>query len=171
MIQHNINSKRKDSGFTIVELLVVIVVIGILAAITIVSYTGVTNRAKGAQAKSNAASVITVAEAVNADNGVYPVTYGEFSSLPSVTKLPSGITTGFATVPTATTGQNTFQLYTLTTNPETGGKVVFWDYEKGNLCTSTAGNANGVTVDTCLYYGAANITSNSGTTGLTVFAS
>jgi prepilin-type N-terminal cleavage/methylation domain-containing protein len=34
-----------DEGFTIVELLIVVVVIAILAAITIVSYNGITNRA------------------------------------------------------------------------------------------------------------------------------
>ena len=39
---------RKQSGFTIVELLIVIIVIGILAAITIVSYVGVTQRAREA---------------------------------------------------------------------------------------------------------------------------
>lgn len=38
--------KSKNAGFTIVELLIVIVVIGILAAITIVSFNGVQNRAK-----------------------------------------------------------------------------------------------------------------------------
>jgi prepilin-type N-terminal cleavage/methylation domain-containing protein len=36
---------KKQTGFTIVELLIVIVVIGILAAITIVAYNGVQNRA------------------------------------------------------------------------------------------------------------------------------
>ncbi len=36
---------RNNSGFTIVELLVVIVVIGILAAITIISYTGINQKA------------------------------------------------------------------------------------------------------------------------------
>jgi prepilin-type N-terminal cleavage/methylation domain-containing protein len=48
---------NKDQGFTIVELLVVIVVIGILAAITIVSYAGITARANSAssQAAGNAA--------------------------------------------------------------------------------------------------------------------
>jgi len=38
--------KNTSVGFTIVELLIVIVVIGILAAVTIVGYNGITNRAK-----------------------------------------------------------------------------------------------------------------------------
>ena len=42
----------KKDGFTIVELLIVIVVIAILAAITIVSYNGITNRAKAAATAS-----------------------------------------------------------------------------------------------------------------------
>lgn len=40
---------KKQHGFTIVELLIVIVVIGILAAITIVAYNGLQARAKDAQ--------------------------------------------------------------------------------------------------------------------------
>lgn len=38
--------KRLSAGFTIVELLIAIVVIGILAAITIVAYNGLQDRAK-----------------------------------------------------------------------------------------------------------------------------
>ena len=37
--------RQTKSGFTIVELLIVIVVIAILAAITIVAYNGIQNRA------------------------------------------------------------------------------------------------------------------------------
>lgn len=48
---------KKQSGFTIVELLIVIVVIGILAAITIVAYNGVQNRANDAAVSSDLASV------------------------------------------------------------------------------------------------------------------
>lgn len=40
---------KKQNGFTVVELLVVIIVIGLLAAITIVSYNGVQTRSKGTQ--------------------------------------------------------------------------------------------------------------------------
>ncbi len=47
----------KKTGFTIVELLVVIVVIAILAAITIVAYNGIQNRAKDSAAQAEAAQV------------------------------------------------------------------------------------------------------------------
>ena len=42
----------KQKGFTIVELLIVVVVIAILAAITIVAYNGITQRAKESVAKN-----------------------------------------------------------------------------------------------------------------------
>lgn len=47
---------NKQKGFTIVELLIVVVVIAILAAITIVAYNGVTQRAKESVAKSSIAT-------------------------------------------------------------------------------------------------------------------
>lgn len=44
--------RRKQHGFTIVELLIVIVVIGILAAISIVAYSGIQSRANDTRIKT-----------------------------------------------------------------------------------------------------------------------
>ena len=51
-------SKNKHTpGFTIVELLIVIVVIGILAVITIISFNGVQNRAYDIAIKSDLSNI------------------------------------------------------------------------------------------------------------------
>ncbi len=61
-------------GFTIVELLIVIVVIGILAAITVVAFNGVQNRAKDTRVQSDIRSVAGMIEQYAAVHGQYPTT-------------------------------------------------------------------------------------------------
>lgn len=63
---------RQESGFTIVELLIVIVVIGILAAITIVSYNGVQGKANDIAVKSDLSNNAKKISLYEADNAAFP---------------------------------------------------------------------------------------------------
>ncbi len=64
--------KKVNLGFTIVELLVVIVVIGILAAITVVSYKGVNNKAIFSACQSDVSGAKKKLEMYNIEKGEYP---------------------------------------------------------------------------------------------------
>ena len=68
---------QRRAGFTIVELLIVIVVIGILAAIVIVSYRGVQNRAYISTVKSDISAATKKLEYAKAELGHYPQTLAE----------------------------------------------------------------------------------------------
>lgn len=64
----------KQTGFTIVELLIVIVVIGILAAITIVAYNGIQNRAYDTSVQNDLVSIAKKMQTEGVTNGdVYPM--------------------------------------------------------------------------------------------------
>lgn len=79
---------KKSSAFTIVELLIVIVIIGILAAITIVSYTGITARANNSTIQADLAN--------NSKKlSMYYAQYGEYPKI--------DVGTGCPTAPTADT--------------------------------------------------------------------
>lgn len=75
----------KQFGFTIVELLIVIVVIAILAAIVIVAYNGIQTRAKDTRKQSDIKQVQKLVEAYNAEHGEYPVTASNIQSAAATT--------------------------------------------------------------------------------------
>lgn len=65
-------SLKGKKGFTIVELLIVIVVIGILATLVIVTFTGIQQKARNAQRQTDINAVQSHVEAFYAQNGYYP---------------------------------------------------------------------------------------------------
>ena len=64
--------RQTQKGFTIVELLIVIVVIGILAAIVIVAYNGIQNRANDTAIQSDLKNIGTKIQEFNTLNGRFP---------------------------------------------------------------------------------------------------
>ncbi len=64
--------KRKQEGFTIVELLIVIVVIGILAALVITTFTGIQQKARDTERTTDVKAIHGQVEAYYAQNGSYP---------------------------------------------------------------------------------------------------
>ena len=63
---------RKQQGFTIVELLIVIVVIGILAALVVTTFTGIQQKARDTERQTDIKAVHGQLEAYYAQNGAYP---------------------------------------------------------------------------------------------------
>jgi len=104
----------KLKAFTIVELLVVIVVIGILAAITIVGYTGVSKKAVEASLKSDLSNATKRLEMYKVDYGYYPDSIDSTTHCPSPSDPKYCLShSGTNTLTYTPTGSSNIQAYSL----------------------------------------------------------
>lgn len=146
----NIKLRQYSQGFTIVELLIVIVVIGILATITIVAYNNVISRANLTSAQAAASSVARKAEAFNAENSAYPTTLADLMNSTDVNEtwgIAPGSYTLLTAAPTAApSSPSSIGFYACDSGD--GVKVGYWDYVAGafvsaTTTTYTAGDVSG----------------------------
>jgi prepilin-type N-terminal cleavage/methylation domain-containing protein len=105
--------QKKQQGFTIVELLIVIVVIGILATLVIVTFTGIQQKARNSQRQTDINAIASHVEAFYAQYGYYP-TLSDLNNAtfrasylkgldPEALKDPKGAASTIASTATAST--------------------------------------------------------------------
>ena len=136
-----VKNKHQISGFTIVELLIVVVVIAILAAITIVSYNGITSRANTSAAQSAANTVMKKSEAFNSFISKYPVYPVDFSAAQATGTVAEAQLTGsritLAAVDAKPANPATVE-FKLCEN-QTGAAIAYWNYSTNAKVVSYLG--------------------------------
>ena len=128
---------KDESGFTLVELLVVMLILGLLAAIAIPAFFNQRDKARDAQAKTYARTAETAAETIATDNGgVYSGAGGvTVANLENVEETLNGATLGVSGV--------TDDTYTVTATSDTGNTFSIERLANGttDLTCATGGDA------------------------------
>ncbi len=73
--------RREDKGFTLIELMVVVLIIAILLAIAIPTFLGAQNKAKDRSAQSSARNALTNAKTLYADASTYATAGGDATGI------------------------------------------------------------------------------------------
>ena len=93
----NKTKRNPQAGFTLIELMVVIVILGLLAGLTIPRFIGESDKARVGTAKTQIVSLETALKMYKLDNGQYPSTEQGLKALvepPTVGNLPKSWRSG-----------------------------------------------------------------------------
>ena len=115
--------RRQDNGFTLVEILIAIVVVGILAAVAIIGINSLTSTGnKSACTTSGDAAKAAAAAYYANNNGVYQTDFNQFTSTAGAAPKEFVLPTG-ATIASTTTISGNSGKWTLTLTAGTNGNA------------------------------------------------
>lgn len=116
------NMSKSRSGFTVVELLIVVVVIAILAMISITAYTSIQRRANESAAMASAKAAATTIASHQVKKGAYPETLAE-AGIPSqdLQYVVSNTSSPATFCVTATSGSSSYFVSESQPTPLSGG--------------------------------------------------
>src|SRR3989337_2682194 len=87
----------KEKGFTLIELMIVVAILGILAAIAIPNFMRFQAKSKQSEAKSNLGAIGTTAEAFRSENDTYVATWAQLGWAPQGTTRYAYYYSGYQT--------------------------------------------------------------------------
>ncbi|EOB3550470.1 prepilin-type N-terminal cleavage/methylation domain-containing protein [Vibrio vulnificus] len=76
-----VNKAKKQQGFTLIELMIVVAIIGVLSAIAVPAYKNYVTKSEVASAVASLKSVITPAELYYQENGSFPANDTELAKV------------------------------------------------------------------------------------------
>jgi prepilin-type N-terminal cleavage/methylation domain-containing protein len=101
IIQCKIDGEQDDKGFTLIEILIAIVLVGVLSAVAVVGISSLVNKGNSASCGASADSARAASAVYFATNSAYPVTFTEMTSTGALS-LPSAVTINAVVIPAPT---------------------------------------------------------------------
>ena len=141
--------RRSQKGFTLIELMIVVAIIGILAAIAIPNFLRFQLRARSSEGKTNVAALRTAEESYRAEFGSYvAAAAAPTAGVPGNTKAVFDSTTGFDSIGWSPEGRVYFQyeitssdggMYTIDARADIDGdgSNQLWGYMKPDVAAAT----------------------------------
>jgi prepilin-type N-terminal cleavage/methylation domain-containing protein len=134
--------ERQDKGFTLIEVLVVVIIIGILAAIAIPIFLHQREKAVDASAKSDARVIATQLESFHTDTEVYPSAADYSFTTPRVTIGDETVTMSPGNVPSVYVNIGGTAYCISVDNPGRSTRPWVWQGDRGGLQTDRAADCS-----------------------------